>query len=81
MPSIEELRAAPRGAIIGAATIVDCLGLYDDPKGQHPWAMGPYCYVLKDAQIFKRPIPYRGVLGFFNVEDELVERALKNGRR
>lgn len=80
-PSIEELRATPRGAIIGAATIVDCLDLGDVPKGRRPWALGPYCYILKDAQLFKKPIPYRGVLGFFNVEDEVVRRALKSGRR
>lgn len=80
VPSIEELRGTPRGAIIGAATIVDCFDLDLVPKGQRPWAMGPYCYLLKDAQMFKRPIPHRGVLGFFTVDNEIVLRALKTSR-
>lgn len=77
VPSLEELRATPRGAIIGAATIVDCLELDDVPKRQQPWAFGPYCYVLEDAHMFKTPIPYRGMLGFFPVQDEIVRRAIR----
>lgn len=36
------------------------------------WFFGPYGFVLKDAQEFKVPIPYRGNLGLFEVPDDIV---------
>ena len=74
VPTLEELRATPLGAIIGAVTIVDCVEPEDVPKREQPWVYGPYCYVLEDAQMFKKPIPWRGALGFFHVPDAIVRR-------
>lgn len=80
-PSIEALRAAPRGALVGVMTIVDCLTYVEVPPELRPWRMGPYCYVITNARAFPKPIPWRGSLGFFHVPDDAVTLALKASRR
>lgn len=60
------------GGIVGVADLVDCVT-------QHPsrWFTGPYGLVLANP----RPVPFvpwRGVLGFFEVPDELL---LGSGRQ
>ncbi len=77
VPTLEDLRATPRGAIIGLVDIVECVSLVDVPRAQRAWALGPYCYFLTRARMFKQPIPYKGSLGFFNVPDEIVARAMR----
>jgi hypothetical protein len=57
----------PRGAIVGAVTIVDCVLASDSP-----WFGGAFGWVLKDAVAFPEPIPYKGRLGLFEVPDELI---------
>lgn len=32
-----------------------------------PWAFGPFVFVVKDGKMYDKPIPYRGQLGFFEV--------------
>ena len=59
----------PRGAIVGEATIVDCVDASDSP-----WFCGPYGFVLSDPVAYSEPIPYRGRLGFFQVDDGLPGR-------
>jgi hypothetical protein len=52
---------APRGGIIGRATLVDVITQSDSP-----WFFGPFGFVLEDIQ----PLPfrpYKGALGFFEV--------------
>lgn len=54
----------PRGGIVGAVEIVDCVRRSDSP-----WFMGPCGFVLRDP----RPlpfIPYKGALGFFKFKGE-----------
>lgn len=51
------------GAIIGEATITDCVDRSDSP-----WFFGPHGFVLQDAVLYDKPIPYRGQLGFFEVQ-------------
>jgi hypothetical protein len=53
---------APRGGIIGRATLVDVVSQSDSP-----WFFGPFGFVLEDIQ----PLPFRpckGALGFFEVD-------------
>lgn len=50
------------GAIIGEVTITACV-----TESASRWFVGPYGFVLKDAKLYDRPIPYRGQLGFFEV--------------
>ncbi len=56
------------GAIVGTATIVDCV-----TEHPSPWFSGPYGFVIEDARPI-RPIPYKGMLGFFRVPDEIHEQ-------
>ena len=51
----------PRGGIVGAVDIVDCV-----TESDSDWFSGPYGYVLRDP----KPLPFRpvrGQLGFFRV--------------
>jgi hypothetical protein len=50
-----------RGAIIGAATVVDIVKEHDSP-----WFFGPRALVLADAEMLPEPIPCDGALGFFS---------------
>jgi hypothetical protein len=61
-----------RGAIIGSVEIVDCV-----TESDSPWFFGKYGFVLKDPRLFPKPIPYRGRLGFFEVNDALVDLFVK----
>ncbi len=56
----------PRGGIVGAASITDCVTYL-----KSSWFTGRYGFLLDDA----RPlpfVPYRGQLGFFNVPDKVL---------
>lgn len=56
----------PRGGIVGAARIVDCVTQMDSD-----WFFGRYGFVLRDA--FPIPlVPCRGQLGFFSVAGEVL---------
>lgn len=52
------------GAIIGEVDITGCV-----KNSKSPWAVpGQYHFVLANPKLYDKPIPYRGQLGFFNVE-------------
>ena len=51
------------GAIVGEVDIVGCVGESDSP-----WFEGPYGFALSNPIAYPEPIPYRGRLGFFEVE-------------
>jgi len=53
----------PRGAIIGEVDIVDCV-----TESKSPWFIGKYGYVLANPIAYEKPIPYKGKLGFFEVD-------------
>lgn len=55
-----------RGAIIGKATITDCVTASDSP-----WFFGPVGFVLEKAESFEKPIPCKGKLGFFETSQKL----------
>lgn len=58
LPATEDM---PRGGIVGAVDIVDCVTASDSD-----WFCGPYGYVLANPE----PLPFRaarGQLGFFRV--------------
>jgi len=60
-----------KGGFVGIAEIVDCVTEIDSP-----WFFGAYGFVIKNA----RPIdfiPYRGQLGFFNVEEKEIYDATR----
>ncbi|MCL0047627.1 ASCH domain-containing protein [Dehalococcoidia bacterium] len=59
----------PLGAIVGEVTIADCVDC-----SSSPWFCGPYGFLLTSPVAYTNPIPYRGNLRFFEVEEETVSR-------
>jgi len=60
----------PLGAIVGEVNIIDCVD-----TSCNPWFCGPYGFLLSSPIAYKKPIPYRGQLGFFSIE---VRKLAKN---
>jgi len=60
-----------RGAIVGEVTITGCLSDSDSP-----WFCGPYGFLLEDPVAYKHPVPYRGQLGFFAVDENFIGQAV-----
>ncbi|RVO51893.1 ASCH domain-containing protein [Sinorhizobium meliloti] len=58
------------GAIIGTATIVDCV-----TRSDSPWFFGRFGFVLKDLQLLDTPIPVKGALGFFEWRPRVINQA------
>lgn len=72
------------GAIVGAATVVDVImpngerygrhtGQREYWESRHPlagnhWYMGGFALVLEDVVAFPKAFPYKGALGFFDVD-------------
>lgn len=58
----------PRGAILGAADLVN---VTDIVPADDPFAFGPVCWVLANATAFASPLPCRGSLGLWKPPAEL----------
>lgn len=56
------MRPGYTGGIIGRGKIVDCVTHHSSP-----WFFGPYGFVIENAEPLPF-MPYKGQLGFFNVE-------------
>ena len=57
-----------RGAIVGEVTITGCVAHSDSP-----WFCGPYGFTLADPVVYNNPVPYRGQLGFFPVDESSLK--------
>ena len=57
----------PLGAIVGEVIITDCVD-----TASSPWFCGPYGFLLSEPTAYDVPIPYRGQLGLFEVEEDTV---------
>ena len=57
----------PLGAIVGEVIITDCVD-----TSSSPWFCGPYGFILSSPVAYEDPIPYRGQLGFFQVDEDKV---------
>lgn len=63
-----------RGAIVGMVRLVGCV-----QNSPSPWAEpGQYHWLLEEPLAFCEPIPYRGRQGVFDVDDLLVDDAIRN---
>lgn len=65
-----------RGAIVGRAEVIDVIysGGLSKSGALHvrradPWYMDGFALELAKVEVFDKPIPHRGMLGFFPVED------------
>lgn len=74
----DEIRSVPeprppayRGAIVGRASIVDCVRVHSVAHDQRCWANGPWCFVLDDVEPLATPIPLKGRLGLFEAPVEV----------
>jgi hypothetical protein len=72
---VPPLADLPRGAIVGAATITDCVS-----ESSSPWFCGPYAFVLADVVALPEPIPCKGALGFWDVSEDVAARIRAMGR-
>ena len=55
----------PLGAIVGEVIITDCVDI-----SSSPWFCGPFGFLLSEPTAYEVPIPYRGQLGFFEVDED-----------
>lgn len=87
MVGLPQFDLLPFGAIVGFATIVDCLDL-DAAESfaakhcpeQDEFAEGPFCWLMANARLLEAPIPLKGRLGLFDVPDSLFS-SIGSGNR
>jgi len=61
LPSVSDL---PFGAIVGVARLVGCSRI---ESIRDPWAFGPWCWQLDDVHPLERPLPCKGLQGWWSV--------------
>lgn len=58
-----------RGMIVGVVDVVDCV-----TRSASPWFFGPVGFTLANPRPLPEPVPCRGMLGFFPVPPDVLER-------
>ncbi len=77
MPGLPPFDRLIYGALVGVAELTDSVRAEDRPDlARDPFAEGPVYWLLGDVRPLTRPIPWRGVLGLFEVPDAAVASAL-----
>lgn len=74
LPPVDQLVFS---AFVGVARVVDCVAKSRLRK-DHPYAEGPWCWVLADRRPIK-PVPARGALGIWEIPDD-VGAGILDGR-
>ena len=64
-----EYASLARGVIIGTVEIVDCV-----TSSASPWFFGDFGFVLRDPRPLAEPIPWRGMLGFRPLPEDIARR-------
>ena len=59
---VNQLKPPQRGVIIGEVDIINCVR-----ASESEWFDGPYGFQLGNPVVYQQPIPYKGRLGFFEV--------------
>lgn len=64
-------------AVIGRIDVVDCYQVSELAlAGQdEKWADGPWCFICRDAVLFKKPIPFQGAYNFLFQAPETEEES------
>jgi hypothetical protein len=74
-----------KGFIIGEADIVDVIHVDSNEdrtkyssreKDVLEWFFGPYGFVLDNIVVYKNPVKYKGNLGIFKVDSDLIKDAI-----
>jgi len=55
------------GCIVGSVEIIDCVTNHSSA-----FFVGKYGFVLRHPIIYRKPIPFKGALGFFEVPDNIL---------
>lgn len=58
-----------RGMIVGMVDVVDCV-----TRSDSPWFFGKFGFTLANPRPLPEPVPCRGMLGFFPVPPDVLER-------
>lgn len=70
------------GGIIGCVELIDVRKPFRGRVAYRQWhEYGMTGWYLKNPQRFDQPIPWRGQLGLFDVADDIVRDAMKEGPR
>lgn len=69
MPGWKEIE---RGGIVGSVEIVDCVA-----ASESPWFCGEFGFALRDPRVLQF-VPFKGLLGFFNVPREALLQVTPN---
>lgn len=77
LPGLPPWHSLVFGAIVGRVEVLDCVPVEDVAVKGKPFAWGPHCIVTDKPEVFAKPIPWRGMLGLFEVPDEVVEEAMR----
>ena len=54
------------GGLLGSVVLVDCVD--ESPSA---WFAGPHAFKLINPVLWPKPVPYKGLLGFFSVPDDV----------
>jgi len=71
---VEEL---PRLCAVGLALFESGEWYRKEKHDKNKWAIGPFCYNIKDAVKFPEPIPCLGKLGFFRITSSVLKKCLR----
>lgn len=72
-----EFEKLPFGMIIGVVDLDDCVKFDHKEVIDKPFATGPYCWILKNPREFKKPIPWRGRQGLWNIPEHVSRRFMQ----
>jgi hypothetical protein len=64
---------SPFGAIVGVVDLIDVVPLSQELEA-NPWAWGPQCWRVANARAFPEPIPYKGKLNLFALDEGVAAR-------
>jgi activating signal cointegrator 1 len=79
LEALEEMGVTPAdmtyGAVIAVAELVDCIPIHKAPAElrNDQFAEGPFLWILKDVRRLDTPIPWKGALGLWTIDHELLK--------
>lgn len=66
----------PYGSIIGITELTDVITSDMVTKDTRKWFIGDYGFVMRNIIKLPRPVPAKGSLNFWNMEDEILDQCL-----
>ena len=66
----------PYGAIIGFAELTEVIEASEVTKETKKWFIGDYGFVMKNIIKLNEPVPAKGSLSFWTLDDEILKKCL-----